>query len=235
MLLFAGTQLLTQHSAAAGPCEGVVDQVIIGQCNDGGGGISAGGGDADPDWHVIHNSGVFCLYNGIDSYIGDIQNNTSGEIVRGICVAQNPGSAQNSLKGMVKKELKAPVPEPDFKSDFLVGAPIKFSAESVRNYTVPVPNFPNQQIVITAKDVKWDFGDGTTSTDLEPVHVYESISPNKEHADQHKVKVALEVSWQVNLLDSVSGSSQDLGIFTDAGELDRSIVQVWSKQTEPNS
>lgn len=236
LLLVAGSQLATQQQANAGPCDGDVGTIITGQCNGGGGGISAGGGDADPDWHVIRNSGVFCLYNGtIDSYIGDIQNNTTGEIIRDHCVAQNAGSTRDSIRGVVKKELKAPVPEPDFKADFLVGAPIKFSAESIKNFTLDVPNFPNQKIVVTATETKWDFGDGTTSSDLEPIHVYESINPNKQAADQHKVKVSLDASWQVNLLDSVSGTTQDLGIFTDDGEIDRSIVQVWSKQTEPNS
>jgi hypothetical protein len=233
-LVIAGLQVITQQQASA--CtrngQGVVVGVI---CLDQANGGTPGGGDADPDWHVIRNSGVYCSYNGIDSYIGDIQNNSTGEIIRDHCVAQNAGSAGTNLRGIVRQSLKAPTPDPDFKAEFLVGAPIKFSSAALKNYTLDVPNFPDVQLVVTATDVKWDFGDGTTSTDLEPVHVYESISPNKQNADQHKVRVTLQASWQANLLNSTTGTSQDLGIFTDQGELDRSIVQVWSKQTEPNS
>jgi hypothetical protein len=245
-LLVATTQVVTQPSVYAGPCDGdIAGGVVTGQCNGGGNGNTAGGGDADPDWFVVYNSGVYCEYDPDDpdvvdgdeipSYIGTIENHSTGERKYNHCVAQTPGSIGNSITGLAKQAVKAPTPEADYKAAFLVGAPIQFKSPALQNYSVDVPNFPGVKLTITAMDVTWKFGDGTESNDLEPVHVYESISPNQENADQHSVKVTLEATWQVNMLNPVTGTSDDLGTFTDTGELDRSIVQVWSKQTEPNS
>lgn len=233
MLMFAVLQTIAQPAAHALDCTGTVAERTAGiECDRGNGG--SGNIDVDPGWVVIRDSGVPCMYNGtIPSYIGDIQNLTTGEIVTNYCIAQAAGTA--NISGFARQAVKAPTPETDYKTGFLTGAEVHFTAPALRDYSVDVPNFPGVKLIITTMDVTWDFGDGTTSKDLEPTHTYESISPNQQQKDQHSVHVAITATWKVNVMDPTTGTTQDLGTFSDTGALDRSLVQVWSKQTEPNS
>jgi hypothetical protein len=240
--MLIGTQTIGQTAANADlpNCKQITqaERTAGIQCTaDGDGGST---NNVDYNWVVIYNSGVKCMFdpnNGnpkVPSFIGTIQNIHTGEIHTNYCVAQE-GNGGTDLKGLVKQKLKAPKPDPDFKANFLTGAPIHFTSPAIKDYTLDVPNFPGVVLLITTTDVTWNFGDGTTSKDLEPTHVYESITPDQQKKDQHSVHVTLTATWQATMMDPATGETEDLGTLTDTGAIDRLIVQVWSKQTEPNS
>ena len=229
-------------ASAAGPgCNGDADEnkngtaiIIGGSCGGSGGGLHL-----DPNWETIkHFTNIPCVDSrGNISWAGVIRNRTTGETQGDV----DAGQAQyclvahtNDVGGKAKKALKSPKLEADFTGDFLTGAPIAFKSNDIRSQTIDIPDSGGAYFTATALDVTWDFDDGTKSTDLEPVHTYETIAPTKDNKDLHSVHVTATGNWHVYFFTPFDNQMVDFGVLSATGYLDRSIVQVWSQQTEPN-
>lgn len=230
--------VLSHAPANADGCDGDVAGHTVG-LGCGNGVQGATGAEVDPNWEVVDGTQAGpCIYvadNGdqIASYIADIRNLNTGEIKHNHCVAQ-AGDGKNGVVS-AKKVVPNPIPDSDYKVKFLTGAKITFSSTNMANYTVTVPGFPNAKVVVTASDVKWDFGDGTTSTDLEPTHVYEKIPADEATKPQPKVHVTVTGTWNVVMLDNTTGVTTDLGSVTGNGAFDRLIEGSGAYLTAPTS
>lgn len=218
-------------------CRGSVrDNIANGSCNRGG----RGGPKRfplDPNFEFVDQTTTPCIdKNGTPSHIGRSRDIRTGEITEPHCLTQANGTGTgNAITGIAQNLVANPKITPDFEGDFLVGAPVKFTATGLDDQAVPVPNFPGVSLVLTPVTATWNFGDGTTSADLEPTHIYENIAPNTANLDNHAVTVTMTANYTATLLDTNTGTNTNLGAVTGNGNLNRNIVQVWSKQVEPNS
>jgi hypothetical protein len=194
--------------------------------------------------------------DGLPSYLTPLyqaRTNTTIDGPQGIyphpCLAQLAPAQAQVTQAQAKATLKVPVPTADFTGNFLTGAPVAFTVDQQAGERVPVPGFAGAYINATPVSFSWNFGDSSTGTSsCSPTiatcsvqHVYQSTMPNSTDPTNHTVSVTVTGSWHIYVhqpaADAVN-AVQDLGTVTLTGTLNpnpRTIVQVWSAQTEPTN
>lgn len=172
--------------------------------------------------------------NGRQSYMGvvwDPRSATSYEW----CLLQAGGGGANVIDN-TQLQINAPKPTANFSDRFLTGAEVTFSVPEMTSYVQSLRQFPGATIVATPTKMTWNFGDGTTSTELEPKHTFLTTTPDPSKPNDRMAHVQVTGTWHLYLHpadEGVNNPVQDLGEVTLTGQLDRPIVEVWSAQTEP--
>jgi hypothetical protein len=245
-----------------GPCSANKTQStgIVEVCSSGGGSTASGGSSAavDTSWVAEKASpgdGPCTDSNGNASWLTPLYQPTTGAVDNNPetnafgswpepCIVQAAPAAPTTanLKKQAQILITLPAPTADFKGNFLTGAAVTFTEnDPINRYSKPVPDFPGASIVATpASDFHWDFGDGQTGTGTSVQHTYQTTSPDPANPTKHTVTVKVSRTWNLFLNQpnaSPNTAIQNVGTLTVTSQLnpDRTIVQVWSAQTEPIS
>lgn len=237
-LTLIGMPLLDSAPASAQTAGGCGNQSsVFGGGSSGGatGDCSRGGGptgpfrEADHSYDIVEDFGQTrpCVdVNGAASYFAFIARPGEAPIYR--CVNQNTPGNRGPTVAQAKVVVKAPIIKSDFQEKFLVGAPVEFNFTEPGTLRKPIPGF-DAYVEATPTNFLWNFGDGTTSTDPNPTHVYLRKDVNSDHEARVTVSVTYKAVLYSQAADGGPVSEQDLGdIQLTSTPLERPIVEVWS-------
>jgi len=141
-----------------------------------------------------------------------------------------------------------PIPQPAIRTDWdrpdassgeqphlITGAPVAFRMDTDTHVDKQV-DFGGSTLTLAldARQILWDFGDGTTSTEASPTHVFGSKSPDAARPADHEVHVTLSVTWVATAENGNVGAEQ-VGTRTVTATFDRAIEEVWAARTEPSA
>jgi hypothetical protein len=145
-----------------------------------------------------------------------------------------------------RKRGSIPIPQPTIQTDWdhngpdgkpvplLTGAPVTFRMDSATHLDKQVTfDGADQSLALDATTITWNFGDGTTSSEASPTHVFQSKSPDANNPADHSVHVTLSVIWTASADTNGDGIHQ-VGTRTVTASFDRTIEEVWAAQTEPS-
>ncbi len=234
--VMSGANALALPSPAlAEDCTGQSSVLGGGSTGDASGGCTGGSGPtgpfdaADHSYDIVDDFGQTraCTDpNGVPSYMAYIARPGETPIYR--CVNQNTPGTGGPSKAQARLVVKAPVIRSDFQQKFLVGAPITFDFTEPGTLRKDITGF-NAYVEATPTAYQWDFGDGTTSTDPSPTHVFLRKDVNSDHKARVTVSVTYKAVLHSQAADGGPVGEQDLGdIQLTSTPLERPIVEVWS-------